>query len=172
MSRERAVEKLQQEHESGLRTEDVRAAIAGSQYPDVEVLLPPKQLTASEVDATLKSLYRARASFAVKDSGQRQEFEGGMVRDTNEGKTRYDLVADGPMLRRWAEHLTLGAKKYAARNWMMAQGHVEYERFRESAFRHFMDWWEGKTDEDHAAAVLFNINGVEFLKERLTDESV
>lgn len=100
----------------------------------------------------------------IKDSGKRQEFESGMVRDINEDKTLWHLVADGPMLKRWAEHLTGGARKYAARNWMLAEGDAEYERFKESAFRHFMQWYLGDTDEDHAAAVFFNINGAEYVK--------
>lgn len=103
-------------------------------------------------------------SFVIKDSGKREEFEGGMVRDTTEGKTNWALVADGPMLRRWAVHLTKGALKYEARNWLKAQGQVELDRAKESAFRHFMQWYNGDMDEDHAAAVFFNINEVEYIK--------
>ena len=103
--------------------------------------------------------------YIVKDSGSREEYAGGMVRDTATGKTNYALVADGPMLKRWAEHLTKGAEKYAKRNWMLAQGDEEYERARESAFRHFMQWYYGARDEDHAAAVFFNINEVEYIRD-------
>ena len=107
-------------------------------------------------------------NFEVKDSGARQEFAGGMVRDVTTDKVRYDLVADGPMLRRWARHLTKGATKYAAKNWMLASGSEEYERFRESAFRHFMEWYYGEdTSEDHAAGVYFNINGAMYVKDRM-----
>lgn len=101
--------------------------------------------------------------YLVKDSGKRMEFESGMVRDVTEGKIRFDLVYDGPMFERWAKHLTLGAQKYDARNWMQAAGKAERERFRESAFRHFIQWYRGDTDEDHAAAVFFNINGAEYV---------
>jgi hypothetical protein len=106
----------------------------------------------------------APGGFTVKDSGQRQEFASGMVRDVTEGKTDYSLVLDGPMFDRWAEHVTKGATKYDKRNWMKASGNAEYERFRESAFRHFLQWYRGETDEDHAAAVMFNINGAEYVK--------
>lgn len=111
----------------------------------------------------------------IHDSGERQVFDSGMQRDITEGKINWALVADGPMLTRWAEHLTGGAKKYDARNWMKARGYEEYSRFRESAFRHFMQWYYGWDDEDHAAAVFFNINGAEFVSEvgrslNLTDE--
>ena len=106
------------------------------------------------------------ASFTIKDSGTREEFTGGMVRDTAEGKINWALTADGPMLRRWAIHLTNGAKKYAKRNWMLAEGQAEYERARESAYRHFMQWYYDDRDEDHGAAVVFNINEVEFLRDK------
>lgn len=113
--------------------------------------------------------------FTVKDSGQRQEFAGGMVRDTTEGKTHWHRVADGPMLRRWAEHLTKGADKYpdvepGKPNWTLANGEEEYQRFKQSAFRHFFQWYIGNRDEDHAAAVLFNINGAEYVREKLDAE--
>lgn len=107
--------------------------------------------------------------FEVKDSGVRQEFVGGMVRDTQEGKVDWWRVAVGPMLERWAVHLTKGNTKYpdikpGVPNWTLAEGDEEYERFRQSAFRHFMQWFNGATDEDHAAAVMFNVNGAEYVK--------
>lgn len=103
------------------------------------------------------------SEFETKDSGERQQFSSGMQRDTTTGKVRFDLAADGPMLRRYAELMTRGAQKYDARNWMKASGQEELERFRESAFRHFMLWWEGDRSEDHAAAVIFNLNGAEYV---------
>lgn len=105
--------------------------------------------------------------FVTKDSGQRLEFASGMKRDVTTGKTLWHLVASGSMFKRWAELLTRGAEKYDADNWMKAQGEEELKRFRESAFRHFMQWYSGDTDEDHAAAVFFNINGAEYVKERM-----
>lgn len=104
--------------------------------------------------------------FTIKDSGARQEFSGGMVRDTAADKLNPALCWDGPMWKRWVIHLTNGAKKYAARNWMKAEGDAEYQRFKESALRHFMQWYDGERDEDHAAAVYFNINGAEYLREK------
>lgn len=113
------------------------------------------------------------SSFITKDSGKRQEFESGMQRDTSEGKLRYHRVADGPMLKRWAGLLTRGAVKYpdpkpGVANWTQANGEAEYARFRESAWTHFMQWYYGdEPEEDHAAAVFFNINGAEYTKERI-----
>jgi hypothetical protein len=106
----------------------------------------------------------SHSTFVTKDSGARKQFESGMVRDTTAGKMDYTLVLDGPMFQRWAELLDRGAVKYAKRNWMKANGHEEMDRFKESAFRHFVQWLRGDTDEDHAAAVIFNLNGYEYVK--------
>lgn len=109
-------------------------------------------------------------TFVVKDSGARASLGGGMVRDVESGKTDYTLVLDGPMFDRWGAHLTKGAVKYEARNWMKCADGTDDEkkkaldRFKRSALRHFLQWFRGETDEDHAAAVLFNLNGAEYLK--------
>lgn len=107
------------------------------------------------------------AEFEVKDSGERLSFDSGMVRDVTEGKVDFSLALDGPMFDRLAVHLTKGAEKYEKRNWMKANGQAELDRFRESALRHFLQWYRGETDEDHAAAVFFNINGAEYVRDRI-----
>jgi hypothetical protein len=116
-------------------------------------------------------------TFEVKDSGERLEFDSGMLRDTAEGKINWLLVRPGPMLRRWAELLTRAASKYDTtrqpgepRNWQLARGLAEYERFQESAARHFESWLNGERDEDHAAGVIFNINGAEYVRDLLDAE--
>lgn len=91
----------------------------------------------------------------------------GVNRDTTEGKTDWSLVADGPMLQRWAELLTRAVPSHGKRNWMLAAAREDYDRFRESAFRHFMDWYLGKRDEDHGAGVFFNINGAEYVRDKM-----
>jgi hypothetical protein len=110
-------------------------------------------------------------TYETKDSGKRATFATGMQRDTTEGKTRYDLIipesGEGNMLKRWAELMTRGAIKYEERNWEKACTLEELKRYRESAFRHFIQWYMGQTDEDHGAAVFFNIQGAEYVKERL-----
>lgn len=107
------------------------------------------------------------AQFETKDSGARMQFDSGMVRDTSANKTLYHLVFDGPMFERWAGLLTRGAVKYQPRNWMKADGEAELQRFKESATRHFVQWFKGDMDEDHAAAVMFNLNGFEYVKGKL-----
>ena len=53
---------------------------------------------------------------AIKDSGERTEFQSGAVRDMSEGKGRMDLL---PMcvLLRLARHYEAGSLKYGDRNW-------------------------------------------------------
>ncbi len=102
-------------------------------------------------------------SFELKDSGERRQFASGMQRDTEDGKVMYDLLFDGPMLERWAIHMTKGAQKYTPSNWLKAEGAEELARFRRSASRHFVQWMRGDRDEDHAAAVIFNLNGAEYV---------
>lgn len=47
-------------------------------------------------------------AYITKDSGVRESFDSGMVRDTQQGKPRYDLI-DRPILKRWAELMARGA---------------------------------------------------------------
>ncbi len=98
--------------------------------------------------------------FITKDSGKRVEFASGMRRDTQEGKPRYDLT-DKPMIKRWAELMARGADKYGANNWLKASSDDEFNRFKASAERHMMQWLAGDRDEDHAAAIFFNVAAYE-----------
>lgn len=108
------------------------------------------------------------SEFIVKDSGKRQEYESGMVRDTQEDKPNYNLI-DKDFLRRLADHLTKGAIKYGRDNWRKANSPEEMQRFQDSAFRHMMQWMNGETDEDHMAAVAFNMAAACYVKKRLEE---
>lgn len=114
--------------------------------------------------------------FVTKDSGKRVTFETGMNRDVSHDKIRFDLVVPldnkDNMLSRWAGLMTRGAVKYGSRNWEKARTQDELDRFRESAFRHFMQWYLGDDDEDHAAAIMFNVQGVEYVKRRIKSKKV
>lgn len=113
------------------------------------------------------------SEFLIKDSGVRAAYDSGMVRDVDTDKVEFHRVTFGPMFERYARHITVAAKtKYlddpdGTPNWMKANSLIEWARFRASAFRHFIQWFCGATDEDHASAVYFNINGAEYVKERL-----
>jgi hypothetical protein len=92
----------------------------------------------------------------LKDSGKRQSFKSGMVRDSNEEKGRYDLISPIAM-RRLALVYERGAKKYAARNWEKG---APLGRYIESALRHIFQYIEGHRDEDHLAQAMWNIGSV------------
>ncbi len=88
----------------------------------------------------------------VQDSGEREEFDTGSVRDTRKGKGRYDLVS--PIgLRRLAVHYENGAAKYGDKNWEKGQ---PVSRYLDSAIRHLYSYLAGSRDEDHLAAVAWN----------------
>jgi hypothetical protein len=110
----------------------------------------------------------------LKDSGHRMSFGSGMVREGDEGKPRYELCVpldidlEDQMFHRFAVHMANGAKKYSDRNWEKASGEEELERFKSSAFRHFMQWMCDEDDEDHAAAIWFNILAWETTKAKMS----
>lgn len=113
--------------------------------------------------------------YETKDSGAREEFDSGMVRDTEKGKARFDLILplgvpySEQMLTRFAELMARGADKYGDRNWERARGEEELRRYHSSALRHLQQWVAGETDEDHAAAVMFNVLAGETVKYRMTE---
>jgi hypothetical protein len=105
---------------------------------------------------------------SVKDSGKRQEFSTGSVRDTQEGKGRYDLIT--PIgLRRLAVHYENGAKKYGDRNWEKGQ---PLSRYLESAIRHIYTFLEGKRDEDHLAAAAWNVLACIHTEQKIKDDEL
>lgn len=107
------------------------------------------------------------SEFEVKDSGIRKEYASGMRRDIQEGKPRYDLIEDR-MLERLAAHLAKGAIKYTEDNWKLANSIEELRRFKASAIRHMYQWKRGiDIDEDHAAAIMFNVIAAEYVKDKL-----
>lgn len=113
-----------------------------------------------------------KKQYITKDSGKRQDYESGMRRDTQEGKPDFsllltDLPYDEQLLTRWASLMERGATKYGRRNWQLACSQEELDRFKASAFRHFVQWATGQDDEDHAAAVLFNIQAHEYVKYKM-----
>jgi hypothetical protein len=103
-------------------------------------------------------------AYETKDSGKRAEYASGMVRDVQDGKLRLDLVY-WPMVRRWAELMDRGATKYGEENWRLADSLEEARRFRASLMRHLDQYLAGQTDEDHGAAVFYNLSALEYLRE-------
>lgn len=109
----------------------------------------------------------------VSDTGQRTSYSNGMMREVNPDKPAFDLLLprgvryEDQLITRFAVQMTKGAKKYAPRNWELGIGIDEYERAKASAFRHMMQWLTDENDEDHAAAVLFNIMQAEYIRIKL-----
>lgn len=107
------------------------------------------------------------APFATKDTGARDHYTSGMQREPAAGRPRFDLLLpeavpyQDQLLTRFAALMERGAEKYESRNWEKADSPEEMARMKASAFRHFMQWMCGETDEDHAAAVLFNVLAAE-----------
>jgi hypothetical protein len=91
--------------------------------------------------------------YVTKDSGAREEMPTGSVRDSREGKGRYDLISPFA-LRRLAGVYERGARKYADRNWEKGQ---PFARFLDSAKRHLECFHMGWTDEDHLAQAAWNV---------------
>ncbi len=100
-------------------------------------------------------------TFIVKDSGKRQEFSTGSVRDIREGKGRFDLVPAIP-IQRLAILYEKGAKKYGERNWEKGQ---PLSRFMDSALRHLNNYQCGDRVEDHITAACFNLFGFIYTEE-------
>lgn len=94
--------------------------------------------------------------YVIKDSGERQQFSTGSVRDTREGKGRYDLIPF-EMLERLARHYELGANKYGDNNWTKGQ---PLSRYFDSASRHMLSWKKGLRDEDHITAAIWNLTAI------------
>lgn len=114
----------------------------------------------------------------MKDNGQRQQYSSGMVREPESGKPRFDLMLprgipfDEQMLTRFAVQMSKGADKYDVRQWEQANSAEELDRYLSSAFRHFMQWYMGEDDEDHAAALMFNITAAEAVKYKMSQDVV
>lgn len=92
----------------------------------------------------------------IQDTGDRTLFNTGAVRDMHEGKGRFDLI-EPEMLFRLARHYEAGAKKYDERNWEKG---IPVHCCVDSAIRHLIKYLQGWTDEDHLAAVVWNVSAI------------
>lgn len=102
----------------------------------------------------------------IQDSGERTEFKTGAVRDMHEGKGRFDLL-EPEMLFRLTRHYENGCKKYGERNWEKG---LPVSCCVDSAMRHLTKYLAGWTDEDHLAAVIWNVACImRFEKDNRTD---
>lgn len=105
-----------------------------------------------QIESRLENVRKFASQFETKDSGSRDEFDTGSVRDKQEGKGRYDLISPHA-LQRLADLYERGASKYKDRNWEKG---MPYTRVFDSMVRHAYQWLRGDADEDHLAAVAWN----------------
>lgn len=125
-----------------------------------------EELTDEELDACLeiingKSVFSNKKTFkgtliiepAIKDSGNRREFETGAVRDMQEGKGRMDLLPWAAILE-VSKHCEAGAKKYGEHN--VDKG-IPTNSLCDSAARHLAKYLDGQKDENHLLAAAWNL---------------
>lgn len=93
------------------------------------------------------------AKSQLKDTGAREEFGTGSVRDKQRGKGAFQLVPDWViwLVSRIYEE---GAIKYASRNWEMGQPLSQYIK---SAQNHLAKLKVGMRDEPHASQAVWNL---------------
>ena len=94
--------------------------------------------------------------FILKETGAMQTFSTGSQRDIPGNKPRFGLLPFY-VLERWAAHITKGAAKYGEDNWKRGQ---PLSRYQDSLLRHLYQWLNGDREEDHLAAMLFNVAGL------------
>jgi hypothetical protein len=92
-------------------------------------------------------------STKLKDSGKRQSFKTGAVRDIQEEKGRFDLGPEEALML-GMQIYQAGAIKYEARNWEKG---IPISRFLDSALRHLYKYKAGMRDEPHLSMALWNV---------------
>lgn len=99
----------------------------------------------------------ASRSAGLKDTGEREHFVSGMVREPNLDRGRFELIPP-VALRALAIHYERGAIKYSDRNWEKGG---KLSRHLNSALRHLQDFLEGDRSEDHLSACTFNVFAIQ-----------
>lgn len=89
----------------------------------------------------------------LNDTGKREYYENGSMREPSDGKGRYDLISPH-MTKRLAIHYENGANKYEEGNWEKG---LSSKRCISSAKRHIDKYILGMDDEDHLSAAIWNL---------------
>ncbi len=92
-------------------------------------------------------------TYNLKQSNEKQTFETGAQRDTQESKPRLDLISP-IFLERLGMVLTKGAEYYGERNWEKG---MPLSRLLSSAASHLNKTSDGLEDEDHPAQAAWNL---------------
>lgn len=112
--------------------------------------------------------------FVTKDSGAKAHHSDGVVRDTDAGKPRFDLMFpkgvpfDDQLMTRVAELYERGGQIYGMRNWEKSDAPETLEHHEAALMRHVVRFLTGVEDgEDHAAAVVWNVNAVDLCRRNI-----
>jgi len=93
---------------------------------------------------------------------ENRQFTSGAQRDTGDEKLRMSLIPQKELKRVMKRYLD-GAEKYGENNWMKG---MPLEVYYDCAHRHLEAWWRGEEEEDHAAAVVWNMLCAMWTEER------
>jgi hypothetical protein len=91
--------------------------------------------------------------YELKDSKKRYKVSTGAQRDCRTGKGRFDLLPTRT-LKDLAIHFEKGADKYEQRNWEKG---IPISIFVDSGLRHAFQFVEGREDENHLIAAIWNL---------------
>ena len=105
------------------------------------------------------------ADNGIKSNGEMTVFASGAVRDKKTGKGRCDLLPACVLLR-LAKHYERGAERFGPYNW---QKGIPCHSFADSALRHMLKYMDGRTDEDHLIAAIWNLCGLAWTEEKLPE---
>lgn len=107
------------------------------------------------------------SEFVTKIEGEMGQSVSGVKRTIKTYFDRYDLVPLF-MLKRWAELYGRGAIAHGENNWEKSSTQEDYNGFKRSFLHHVFQYLIGeKPEEDHAAAIMFNLAGMEHVKAKL-----
>jgi hypothetical protein len=92
-----------------------------------------------------------------------RQFQSGAVRDSDNGKGRYDLLCPYA-IDQLAKHMQNGCNRYGDRNWEKG---ISQSVFFDSAMRHLNKFARGMDDENHLLAAFWNLHGMVSQRERM-----
>lgn len=98
----------------------------------------------------------------MADTGVRNVYATGAMRERAQGKGRYDLISP-EFMHRLAVRLEQGTIKYSVRNWEKG---FSCSETLDSTIRHLYQYLQGELSEDHLAAAAFGIMCVCQFEER------
>lgn len=146
------IEEVQQRH-TAETVRSITAALKARTHVNIHNYTDQPIQAAEVSDGINVNVGDAGEAPTLHDSGTRRSFSTGAVRDTGAAKGYPHLIPYYP-LERLALHYQAGADKYGKNNWRKG---IPLSVHLDSMLRHAHKVAEGFTDEDHAAAVAWNV---------------